>query len=168
LEIIIIRHALAEERSEYSKRGMEDALRPLTIKGRKRMQKICVRLMDQIKEVDLIVSSPYTRARQTAEIISQIYFETKVVESPELIPQSNPATFLKWIRTQGRHYRKIIVVGHEPQLSSFASYLLTGNPKSFIDLKKCGVIGVEIESFASAEAGQGQLLFSIPPRFLVD
>lgn len=167
MEIIIIRHALAQDRSEFSKRGVEDSLRPLTLKGRKRMQKICVRLLDHIKEIDIIVSSPYTRARQTAEIISQIYFETKVVESPELVPQTNPAAFLKWIRTQGRHYRRIIVVGHEPQLSSFASYMLTGKPNTFIDLKKSGVIGLEVESFAHAEAGQAQLLFSLPPRFLI-
>ena len=168
MEIIIIRHGIAEDRSEFSKRGLEDSLRPLTLKGRKKMQKICVRLLDHIKELDVIVSSPYTRARQTAEILSQIYFETKVIEAPELVPQSAPLAFLKWIRTQGRHYRRIVVVGHEPQLSAFASYMLNGKESSFIDLKKGGVIGLELESFANAEAGHAQLLYSIPPRFLID
>ncbi|HWU41779.1 MAG TPA: histidine phosphatase family protein, partial [Bdellovibrio sp.] len=86
MELIIIRHAVAEEREDFVKKNLEDQLRPLTLKGRKRMQKICVKLRDYVKGFDVIVSSPFTRARQTAEILSQIYFETKVIETPELVP----------------------------------------------------------------------------------
>lgn len=143
-------------------------MRPLTLKGRKRMQKVCVYLQDFIKEFDVIVSSPLVRARQTAEIVSQIYFDTKVLEAPELVPHSPPQAFVKWLRTQARSYRRIAVVGHEPQLSSFASYMLAGKTESFIDLKKSGIIALELESFAQAEAGEAQLLYSIPPKFLVD
>ncbi|MBV2168941.1 MAG: phosphohistidine phosphatase SixA [Bdellovibrio sp.] len=168
MELIIIRHAVAEEREDFVKKGLEDHMRPLTLKGRKRMQKVCVRLLDFVKEVDLIVSSPLTRARQTAEIVSQIYFETKVVEAPELVPHSPPQAFLKWLRTQARTHRRLVIVGHEPHLSSFASYLLSGKTESFIDLKKSGVIALEIESFAHAEAGTAQLLYAIPPKFLID
>ena len=168
MELIIIRHAVAEVREEFIKKGLEDNLRPLTLKGRKRMQKVCVHLRDHVKELDLIVSSPLTRARQTAEIISQIYFETKVVEAPELVPQSPPQAFLKWLRTQGRNYKRIAIVGHEPHLSSFASFMLSGKTDSFIDLKKSGIIALEIESFAQAQAGAAQLIFSLPPKFLVD
>lgn len=167
MELIIVRHAVAEEREDFKKKGMEDHMRPLTLKGRKRMQKVCMQLREVVKEVDLIVSSPLTRARQTAEIISQIYFETPVVEAPELVPQGPPQAFLKWLRSQAKHHRRIVVVGHEPQLSSFASFLLTGKEQSFIDLKKSGVIGIEVESFAHIEAGGAQLLYVIPPKFWV-
>ncbi|AFY00657.1 SixA phosphatase family protein [Bdellovibrio bacteriovorus] len=168
MELIIIRHAVAEDKEEFAKKGQEDHLRPLTLKGRKRMQKVCVNLRDYVKEIDLIVSSPLTRARQTAEIISQIYFETKVVEAPELVPHSPPQAFLKWLRVQGRNYKRIAIVGHEPHLSVFASYMLSMKAESFIDLKKSGIIGLELESFSSAEAGRAQLLYSIPPKFLAD
>lgn len=165
MELIIIRHGNAEEREEFAKKGLEDQLRPLTLKGRKRMQKIFIQLRDQVKGFDAIVSSPFTRARQTAEILSQIYFETKVLEAPELVPQSPPQAFTKWLRTQGRNYKRIAVVGHEPHLSIFVSYLLAGKQHSFIDLKKGGIIGLEIESFEQVEAGGAQLLYSIPPKF---
>lgn len=168
MELIIIRHAVAEEREDFKKRGLEDNLRPLTLKGRKKMQKVCVFLRDYVKELDVIVTSPLVRARQTAEIISQIYFETKVIETPELVPQSPPPAFLKWLRVQGRNYRRIAVVGHEPHISSFVSYMLAGKPESFIDFKKSGVIGLELESFAQAEAGSAQLLYYLPPKFIVD
>lgn len=168
MELIIIRHAIAEEREDFKQKGLEDHLRPLTLKGRKKMQKVCIQLRDVVKEIDLIVSSPLTRARQTAEIISQIYFETKVIEAPELVPHSPPQAFLKWLRTQAKTQRRIVVVGHEPHLSSFASFMLTGKPESFIDLRKSGIIGLELESFANAEEGAAQLLYAIPPKFLVD
>lgn len=168
MELIIIRHALAEEKEEFARKGLEDHQRPLTLKGRKRMQKVCVNLRDYVKEIDLIVSSPLTRARQTAEIVSQIYYETKVVEAPELSPHSPPQALLKWLRVQGRNYKRIAVIGHEPHLSIFASYMLSLKAESFIDLKKSGVIGLELESFSSAEAGRAQLLYSIPPKFLAD
>lgn len=168
MELIIVRHAVAEEREDFKKRGLEDNLRPLTLKGRKKMQKVCVFLRDYVKELDVIVTSPLVRARQTAEIMSQIYFDTKVIETPELVPQSPPPAFLKWLRVQGRNYRRIAIVGHEPHISSFTSYMLSGKPESFIDFKKSGVIGLELESFAQAEAGSAQLLYYLPPKFIVD
>lgn len=168
MELIIIRHAVAEEREDFAKKGQEDQLRPLTLKGRKRMQKVAVKLRDYVKNFDVIVTSPFTRARQTAEIMSQIYFETKVIEVPELVPQSPPPAMLKWLRTQGRNYKRIAIVGHEPHLSAFASYLLSGKAESFIDLKKSGIIALEMESFAQAEVGRAQLLYAIPAKFLAD
>jgi len=168
VELVIIRHAVAEEREVFAKKSSEDHLRPLTLKGRKRMQKVAVRLQDFVKDFDMIVTSPFTRARQTAEILSQIYFETPVVEAPELVPQSPPQAFVKWLRVQAKQARRIAVVGHEPHLSTFASYLLAGKAESFIELKKSGVMGIELESFAHAEQGDGQLLYMIPPKFLID
>ncbi|MNK06204.1 phosphohistidine phosphatase [compost metagenome] len=168
MELIIVRHAIAEEREDFAKKGLEDHLRPLTLKGRKKMQRVCVELRDHVKDVNVIVSSPFTRARQTAEIISQIYFDTKVIESPELVPQSPPQAFLKWLRVQAKSYKRVVVVGHEPHLSTFASYMLAGKTESFIDLKKSGVICLQVESFAHAEAGGAELLWSIPPKFFVD
>lgn len=168
MELVIIRHGIAEEREDFAKKGQEDYFRPLTLKGRKKMQKVAIQLRDVVKEFDLIVSSPLTRARQTAEILSQIYFETKVVEAPELVPGSPPQAFLKWIRIQAKTVKRIAIVGHEPHLSSFASYMLTGKEESFIDLKKSGIIGLEVESFQTAEAGGAQLLYAVPPKFLID
>jgi len=168
VELIIIRHGVAEEREDFAKKGLEDQFRPLTLKGRKRMQKVCMGLRDLVKDIDVIASSPFTRARQTAEIVSQIYFDKKVLEVPELVPQSPPQAFVKWLRTQGRNYKRIVVVGHEPHLSTFASLMLTGKAESFIDLKKSGIINLEIESFAQAEAGSAELLYAIPPKVFAD
>ena len=167
MELIIIRHGIAEDREDFAKKNLGDHLRPLTLKGRKRVQKVGMQLADWIPSVDLIVSSPFVRARQTAEIMSQIFFETKVIEAPELVPQSPPAAFLKWLKAHARDLGRIVIVGHEPQLSCFASYLLSGRPDSFIDLKKGGALSLELESFDLSQVGTAELLWLLPPKFLI-
>jgi phosphohistidine phosphatase len=168
LELILFRHGIAEDREDFEKKNLDDHLRPLTLKGRKRVQKVGIKLRDWVSEVDVIVSSPYTRARQTAEILSQIYFETPVLEAPELVPQSPAPAFVKWLKAHAREYSRVIMVGHEPQMTSFASYLLAGKQESFLSLRKGGVMCMELESFNHAETGSAELLWLIPPRMIID
>lgn len=168
MELILFRHGLAGDREEFAKKNLDDHLRPLTLKGRKRVQKFAIRMTDWVPEVDLIVSSPFVRARQTAEILTQIYFETKVVEAAELTPQSPPAAFAKWLKVHGREYKRIIAVGHDPQLSSIASHLLAGKNEPFLGLKKGGALALEMESFEQAQSGAAQLSWLVPPKFILD
>lgn len=132
------------------------------------MQKVAIRLQDLIGAVDLIVSSPYVRARQTAEVLSQILFETKIVEAPELVPQGPPASFLKWLKAHARDLKSVMVVGHEPQLSVFASYLLCGVQESILEMKKSGAACLELGPLSEVEAGTAELLWLVPPRIWVD
>ncbi len=81
MQIIVVRHGFAEERDEFSKTGQEDHLRPLIPKGRKQTEKVARKIRDWIEGVDLIVTSPYVRAQQTAEILSYVYTKAKVIES---------------------------------------------------------------------------------------
>lgn len=168
MELILFRHGIAEDREDFAKKNLDDHLRPLTLKGRKRVQKVGIKLRDWISEVDMIVSSPFTRARQTAEILSQIYFETPVVEAAELVPQSPAPAFLKWLRAHARDCSRVVMVGHEPHMTSFASYLLAGKSDSFLDLRKGGVMCLELESFSQADIGTAELLWLIPPRMIIE
>ncbi|MFZ4405240.1 MAG: phosphohistidine phosphatase SixA [Pseudobdellovibrionaceae bacterium] len=167
MELILIRHALSEDRQEFARKKQPDHLRPLTLKGRKKMQKIAMRLQDFVSELDLIVSSPYTRARQTAEVLSQIFFDIEIKESSDLVPQGHPLAFLKWLKAHARNFKKVVVVGHEPQLSFLASYLLADTNESFFDLKKSGIIFLEIESFAHLQQGQAVLKGFVSPKLFL-
>lgn len=95
-----MRHGIAIDREEYVKKNREDHLRPLTIKGRKKIQKMALELLDMIDEIDLVVTSPLLRAKQTADMMAQIFYDTQLVEVPELSPQSPPELMLKWMRMQ--------------------------------------------------------------------
>ncbi len=162
-----MRHGLAEDREEFAKKNVEDALRPLTMKGRKRTQKVAMKLRDWIDEVDLIVSSPFTRARQTAELVSQIFIETKTVETAELVPTSPPHAFMRWLRAHGDEHKRILIVGHEPQLSILASFLISGQTEALLELKKSGMLCLKIENFKTVTPGSAKLLWLLQPRHIL-
>lgn len=169
MQLIMVRHAIAQDREEFAKQThLEDSFRPLTMKGRKKMHKMSLQLKDWIKDVDMIVSSPFARARQTADIIAGNFVKQKVVEATELVPHSPPLMFMKWLKSQGHHHRKIIAVGHEPQMSAFASYLMTGSTESVFMLKKSGMACFEIESWSEMGPSSAQMLWLLQPKQLVD
>jgi broad specificity phosphatase PhoE len=67
MKLYLVRHAIAEDSAGYE----DDSLRPLTEKGRERMKRIAAALMEIGVQPDLIVSSPYLRASQTASILAK-------------------------------------------------------------------------------------------------
>ena len=85
---------------------MEDSLRPLTIKGKKRMQKIISKLKSELKELDFVVTSPFVRAKQTAIVISDMLGKPKVIESAELVPHVAPQAFVRWLKSEGKNNKK--------------------------------------------------------------
>lgn len=128
------------------------------------MQKVAIRLHDLIGEADLIVSSPYVRAQHTAEILSQVFFETPVQTAAELVPHSPPAAFVRWLQAHARDHRKILAVGHEPQLSLFGSYILAGVNESVLDLKKSGVACFEVGPAEEIGPACAELKWLVPPK----
>lgn len=169
MELILMRHGPAEDREEFAKKNLEDSLRPLTLKGRKRTQKVAMHLRDWMGgEVDLIVSSPFARARQTAELVSQIFLETKVVEAAELVPSSPPQAFKRWLRAHAENHKKILVVGHEPHLSVLASFLMADQLESLLEIKKSGVLCLKVESFKNIAPGTAKLLWLLQPRHIIN
>lgn len=168
MELILMRHGIAEDRESFAKKNLEDHMRPLTLKGRKRVQKVCMQLRDWIDEVDLIVTSPFVRARQTAELTSQIFLDTTVVESAELVPSSPPQAFKRWLHAHGDQHKRIIAVGHEPQLSVLATFLMTSQIEPILEIKKGGILSLEISSFKTVTPGSAKLNYLIQPKHIID
>lgn len=167
--LFIIRHAIAEEREEFAKKNTDDSLRPLTSKGRKKHQKMILSLEKEFERLDLIVTSPYLRAKQSAQIVSELTDGTKIVESAELVPHAPPQSLVKWLKTHCGGHKKVAVVGHEPHLTSFASYLLSGSDKeSFIEMKKSAVGLVEIGSFEDLTPSKAKLQWLASPKITID
>lgn len=164
--ILLIRHAVAVDREVFAKKNLDDRLRPLTIKGKKRMFKVLARATDFIKKIDLIVSSPLVRAQQTTQLVSQVFSVKNILEAPELAPEVGPQAFANWLKLHARQNKVIAVVGHEPNLSYLASWFLTGTAEKFTELKKGGIMAIEVDSVDAINSGQ--LLFLISPRILLD
>ncbi|MFN8943482.1 MAG: SixA phosphatase family protein [Pseudobdellovibrionaceae bacterium] len=166
MKLILVRHALAEDREIFFKKNLEDHLRPLTPKGRKKMLKVATEFSAFIGKVDHIITSPLVRARETAEILKQVFVEATLIEAAELVPQSPPQSFLKWLRSLNGPFNTIMAVGHEPQLSVFASFLLTGDTTSRIDFKKSGMVCFEFETTEDLVQRHIQLKWMIHPKMV--
>lgn len=165
--LYIVRHAIAEEREEFARKNQEDSLRPLTIKGKKRMQKVINKFKNELKELDLIVTSPFVRAKQTAQLIADIVGKPKIVESAELVPHAPAQAFVRWLKSEGKSKKRVLIVGHEPHLSTLASYILSGKEgESFIELKKSSISLIETGNFEEMTPSKASLLWLISPKLV--
>lgn len=166
MKLVIFRHGLAMERDEALQKKIQDGQRPLVEKGRERTKKVARFLKAQEEEFEVLLYSPLLRAKQTAEIIQEILGIKKAIEVMELVPDAPPESFAKWLQSSIPQVTKVIVVGHEPQLSVFATWCLSGDRESFFDLKKSGVIGLEIESFSEISSGTAELKWLLHPKMV--
>jgi phosphohistidine phosphatase len=137
MDLYIIRHAIAVDRGtpEYA----DDSQRPLTDKGKKRMRQIAKGLHALGVDFDLILSSPYVRAKETAEILADV-FKTKadIAFSENLIPMGDPDLLISEINEK-YSVNSIALVGHEPHLTTLISLLVSDNASLDVILKKGGV-----------------------------
>ena len=131
--LVVIRHAIAQEREEFAPTGRDDSLRPLTDKGRAKMKRAAAGLRELVPSIDVIAASPFTRAQQTARIVAAEYGR-RVITTSSLEPDSELEAFAAWLRT--RRADTVAVVGHEPHLGTLVTWLMTGVEESRVPLRK--------------------------------
>ena len=135
MRLLLVRHAIAEEREEFAQTGQDDGLRPLTREGRFKMRRSAAGMKRLVSTIDFLATSPLLRATQTAEIIAKVYRLTEVEVTPTLDFTAKPRDFLKWLKTK-QEFETVACVGHEPHLGMLASWLLSGEERSFMTLKR--------------------------------
>jgi phosphohistidine phosphatase len=143
MRIYLVRHAIAENPGtpEYE----DDSLRPLTEKGRDKMKKIAEALKGLGVAPDLIVSSPYIRASQTASILTKILkYKEGIAYSDFLVPMGEPSDMIGEINEK-YSVDELMLVGHEPNLSTLASVLLAGTRDVSINVKKGGICCLAVD-----------------------
>jgi phosphohistidine phosphatase len=144
MQLLVIRHAIAEDKEAFAKSGKPDTERPLTRHGRAAMARVAKGLRKQVRSIDVLAASPLVRAVQTASIIAKEYGGLSMVTVPALAPQSAPAAFASWLRTQ-RDAEMLAVVGHEPHLGTLITWLISGRRDPHVTLEKGGVCMLEID-----------------------
>jgi phosphohistidine phosphatase len=167
MKLILFRHGIAMDRELAALQKMEDAQRPLTEKGRERTLKMARHLKSWENQVEMIVTSPLIRAQQTADILFHVMKCSDVTVCSELVPSAPPQAFAQWLKTHAKTAVRILAVGHEPHLSHFASWALTGTNQSFIEIKKSGMICLEIESLADVSSQSATLAWAVQPKLLL-
>ncbi len=160
MEIIILRHGPAGEREDWAKTGRADSERPLTVDGRRRVRGAARGLAALAGRVDLVATSPWTRARQTAEIAAK-ELGAPLAETSLLLPHRSPSSLAKWL--SGLKNERIVLVGHDPHLSKVIGWFLTGDERGYVALKKGQAALLET---AKAEGARATLLWSVPSKAL--
>ena len=145
MRLILIRHGLAGEREAFAKTGADDSLRPLTPEGRRKMKRAARGLRQLIPKIDLLATSPLTRAVQTADIVHAAYDDKPQFVELDLLSGDGqePAKFLHWLRERDLDAGTVAAVGHEPDLSHWAGHFLSGQAKGFMQLKKGAVCVID-------------------------
>ncbi len=121
--VYVLRHAEAEPKGPEIK----DNERQVSKNGLKTVRKILELAMGLGTEIDLIVSSPYRRAIQTAQIAKEIFLSTpRMVESDVLEPDSTPYEVSRYLSKFGISDR-IMLVSHQPLVGDLIRSILGGS-----------------------------------------
>lgn len=163
LELYLVRHAVAAERGpDYP----DDAERPLTDDGVERFRRAVAGLRDLGVQLDLVLSSPYVRARETAELLCVgLKPRPKLIEVAVLACGGKPADVVAAVARHsaaGRGASRIALVGHEPDLGELAARLL--GAKGRVEFKKGAVCRIDVDR--AMPAGPGTLRWLLTPRVL--
>jgi len=145
MEIWLLRHAAAEESSASGK----DADRALTAEGEKRARAVARGLASLEPEIERVLTSPYRRARQTAEPAArELGLERALRESRALEPGRDPQEILDEILEEASG---ILLVGHEPHLGALLGRLVAGRPLLTLPLRKAAVARLDWDGTGLAD-----------------
>jgi phosphohistidine phosphatase len=158
-KLYLVRHAVAEERGSS---WPDDAARPLTERGMSRFEKGVRGLAELGVTLDIILTSPFLRTRQTAEILAAGFHpHPNIVAVDSLAPGgSHQAVFADLERHSRRS--KIAIVGHEPGIGELAARLISARHP--IPFKKGAVCRIDVETLAPGQSGS--LVWFLTPRAL--
>ena len=134
MEIYVLRHGIAVERGTPGFK--KDSDRPLTKEGEEKIHQIAQAMLAMQLKFDLILSSPYVRAAKTAQIVAS-ELDEEVVFTQFLEPGGNQLALIGQINDEKK--QRVLLVGHEPDLSRLISLLTTGGTPASIELKKGGL-----------------------------
>lgn len=164
-ELIIVRHAIAEDREVFQRTGLPDSQRPLTDKGIKKFRKISSWLSAQLDEVDLLCESPLTRSQQTVDILSEDLEFKKRITLSELDPEHPPEKVCK--KLDSLKWKRAVICGHEPHLSHLICYITGISVKHYaeFEMKKGGVSSFELRQPLLEKRAKLQWL--VTPRIIL-
>jgi phosphohistidine phosphatase len=163
MNLYFMRHGIAVDRADTGQRS-GDRERQLTPKGIKRMNKAAKGLVTLSLSFDRILTSPFERARQTAKIVAQtLRLEDRVEEIDQLSPDQSVQDLLAALVAYANQ-KEILLVGHEPQLSSTIAVLLSGTAGAAIRLKKGGLCCLEVDDLKAR--GSAVLHWALTPKQL--
>ena len=156
VDLLLLRHGIAAERLC----GRDHPDRPLTVRGKRRTLEVVRQLRMLDVQADALISSPYRRSRQTAELAVKAGLAESMRLDSALKPGGDPWPLVS--RVSGC----CLLVGHEPDLSILAATLI-GAPAGSLRLRKAGYCHLSWPADLSDPRGQAELKALLRPRLLL-
>jgi phosphohistidine phosphatase len=143
MKLFLMRHAEAETSDRAMKK---DADRQLTEAGRLQARasadKLKAKLAEKGENIGLILTSPYVRALETADIVAAVLgLDGKVYREEGLLPGAD-VNKIKQLEDDYRDRGNLLLVGHEPDLGIIAGQLLRLNAAR--PLAKAEVVEIQV------------------------
>ncbi len=160
--LYLVRHAPAFDHDPVA--WPDDALRPLTPTGQKRFRKTARGVKRLVGAVDVVLSSPFVRAWQTAEILTEAARWPAATQCGALEVGGDPDEVVQAL-IERSGVSAIALVGHEPGLHELAAYLICGHrDTTLFELKKGGVACVSLAT--EPQPGTAVLRWLVTPKQL--
>ena len=142
MELYFLRHGIAAEPGTVA--VSHDSERPLTSEGVEKMEREVESMRCMGLLFDSVVSSPYLRAKETANLVAKgLKFKDKVRYSEALVPGAEFKSFFKLLK-EFKPESRVLFVGHMPSLGEFVSHLVSGQGAVEVDFKKGGLCRVDM------------------------
>jgi phosphohistidine phosphatase len=161
MDLYIVRHGIAIDREDP--KCPPDPERYLTEDGIEKTKRVAKAVVALGITADVLISSPYVRAQQTAEIFASGlgYPKQKIRHSDLLLPGAEPSLFFREL-AKDKHSSSVFVFGHAPHLDELIAAALT-TKHNITALKKSGVAALTLKRISPPSA---QLLWLATPKIL--
>lgn len=149
MNLYLLRHSNAEDLPPQGESG--DRLRRLTAAGREKARRIGAAMARLDLGIDLILTSPATRARETAaEVLAKLDPQPPLEECEGLWIGGDFRPVAARLRREWKRLGNVLLVGHEPDLGRLASQWLTGGPDLRLIFKKGGLCKLSVSRLTAA------------------
>jgi len=161
MQLFIVRHGIAVDREDP--KCPADPDRFLTEEGMEKTRQVAKGVSEVGAIPELMITSPYLRALQTAEIFADElgYSKQKIRKSELLLPGAEPLQLFREL-AKDKDLSVVFVFGHAPHLDDVVATAL-GSKHHISALKKAGVALVELRRLVPPS---GELVWLATPKLL--
>lgn len=160
MQLLLLRHGDALDANS----GGSDTLRPLSPLGEEQARAQGIYLRTRMISPDVILASPLLRAQQTAVIVRNVVGVSDLRTTEHLTPSSDQRQIVRELNELGKEC--VLLVGHEPHLSTLISLLIAGNRDAQIEMKKASLASLYVDM--PVKYSSGSLLWLISPFFCME
>lgn len=158
--LYLLRHA----KSSWKEPGLQDFDRPLNNRGREAAPLVGQFIKKGRLRVDLVLSSPATRARQTAALVKESANLSAELLYDERIYEADAARLLEVVRQAAESADALMLVGHNPGMEELLE-LLTGEREE-MPTAALACVSLDVEKWGKVREGAGRLAWVVRPKEL--